>query len=209
DLRVEAGDISVAGVPGRRMRLSDAARELVAASGGKPVVGEGEFSTPPDVVIPDATRYGHATLSYAFAAHVAEVEVDVETGRVTVERVMAVHDSGRIINPLTAEGQVEGGVVQGLGWAVSEELVFDGGVVLNPNFYDYRIPTIADAPDVHVEFVQEVEPNGPFGAKGLGEPALVPTAAAVANAVAHALGVRVRSLPITPEKVVAALEGSA
>ena len=133
--------------------------------------------SPENIVIPDATRYGHATLSYAFAAHVAEVSVDAETGRVRIENMTAVHDSGRIINPLTAEGQVEGGVVQGLGWAISEELVFEGGQVLNPNFYDYRIPTVVDAPDIQVRFVDETELEGPYGAKGLGEPALVPTAA--------------------------------
>jgi CO/xanthine dehydrogenase Mo-binding subunit len=95
-----------------------------------------------------------------------------------------------------------------LGWAVSEELVFDGGQVLNPNFYDYRIPTIVDAPNIDVQFVDESEPNGPYGAKGLGEPAIVPTAAAVANAVAHALGSRIGSLPITPAKVIEALNES-
>ncbi|MFQ5915145.1 MAG: xanthine dehydrogenase family protein molybdopterin-binding subunit [Nitrospinota bacterium] len=207
DLRLEEGEILIEGAPERKMSFSEVARETVMTSGGKPILGEGEFLTPPEIVIPDATRYGHATLSYSFAAHVAEAAVEVETGRVTIENVTAVHDSGLIINPLTAEGQVEGGVVQGLGWAVSEELVFEDGLVMNPNFYDYRIPTMADAPDIQVQFVREVDPNGPFGAKGLGEPALVPTAAAVANAVAHALGARIRSLPITPEKVVAALQG--
>ena len=212
DLETGDGRIRVEGAPERGMGFSDAARDMVTAAGGKPIIGEGAFVTPPEVVIPDASRYGHATLAYAFAAHVAEVAVDIETGRVVIERVTAVHDSGRIINPLTAEGQVEGGVVQGLGWAVSEEMVFDGGQVMNPNFYDYRIPTIVDAPDVRVRFIENAEASrhgleGPYGAKGLGEPALVPTAAAVANAVAHALGARIRSLPITPEKVVEALGG--
>ena len=209
DLACSDGDIFVKAAPERRTRFSDTVRQMVMTGGGKPVVGEGAYVTPENIVIPDATRYGHATLSYAFAAHVAEVSVDTETGRVRIENMTAVHDSGRIINPLTAEGQVEGGVVQGLGWAISEELVFEAGQVLNPNFYDYRIPTFADAPDIQVRFVDETEPEGPYGAKGLGEPALVPTAAAVANAVANALGGRrIRNLPITPEKVIATVQES-
>jgi CO/xanthine dehydrogenase Mo-binding subunit len=208
DLQIENGQILISGAPDRGMPLADAARQIVMSLSGRPIVGEGNYSTPPEIVIPDSTRYGNATLSYSFAAHVAEVAVDMDTGRVTVEHMTAVHDSGQIINPLTAEGQVEGGVVQGLGWAVSEELVFDGGQVLNPNFYDYRIPTIVDAPNIDVQFVDESEPNDPYGAKGLGEPAIVPTAAAVANAVAHALGSRIGSLPITPAKVIEALDES-
>ena len=209
DLACSDGEIFIKAAPERRICFSDTVRQMVMMDGGKPVVGEGAYVTPENIVIPDATRYGHATLSYAFAAHVAEVSVDAETGRVRIENMTAVHDSGRIINPLTAEGQVEGGVVQGLGWAISEELVFEGGQVLNPNFYDYRIPTVVDAPDIQVRFVDETELEGPYGAKGLGEPALVPTAAAVANAVANALGGRrIRNLPITPEKVIQTVQES-
>ena len=207
DLACSDGVIFLKSSPTLRTSFTDTVRDMVIASGGKPVVGKGNFVTPDDIVIPDETRYGHATMSYAFAAHVAEVSVDTETGRVKIENMTAIHDSGKIINPLTAEGQVEGGVVQGLGWALSEEMVFEHGQVLNPNFYDYRIPTVVDAPNIQVGFVDETEPEGPYGAKGLGEPSLVPTAASVANAIAHALGGRrIYTLPITSEKVIETIQ---
>ncbi|MBI2880044.1 MAG: xanthine dehydrogenase family protein molybdopterin-binding subunit [Candidatus Tectomicrobia bacterium] len=157
-------------------------------------------------MIPDpVTRLGNGSIAYPFAAQVAEVEVDAETGEVKLVQMWAAHDSGRIINPLTAEGQVEGGVLQGIGWALMEQYKFEDGCVANPSFYDYRIPTMSDAPPIHVEFVDNIEPRGPYGAKGLGEPCIVPTAAAIANAVSHAIGARVTSLPMTAETVMGLL----
>jgi CO/xanthine dehydrogenase Mo-binding subunit len=151
-------------------------------------------------------KYGNQTMTYSFACHAAEVEVDVETGKVRVLKVVAAHDLGRVINRLGAEGQIEGGVTQGIGFALAEELIRKDGVIQNPSFLDYKIPSSLDAPlALEIHFVETIDPAGPHGAKGLAETAINPTAAAIANAVADALGVRVRSVPMTAEKVLRAL----
>ncbi len=143
-----------------------------------------------------------------FGAHFAEVEVDPATGQIRVERVVAVHDIGRIVNPRTARSQVEGGVIQGLGFALAEERVVDRvtGRVMTTSLETYKVPTVKDVPEIVVRFVDmpDTEANN-VGAKGLGEPPIIPTAAAVANAVANALGVRVRHAPLTPRRVLEAL----
>jgi xanthine dehydrogenase YagR molybdenum-binding subunit len=140
---------------------------------------------------------------HACGVQFAEVTVDTETGLVTVTKVVAVHDCGLIIDKLTLESQINGGVIMGMGYALYEERVMDdlSGVVLNPNFETYKLPGIADVPEIDVVLINMPE----RGVIGIGEPATVPTAAAIANAVANALGVRVSSLPITPAKVLAAL----
>lgn len=199
DVTLREGEFVAAG--GRRLSFAEVAREAEHRRAGLPVTGQGVCLVP-GVVYADERGYGNLSTTYAFAAHVAEVEVDVRTGQVRVTEVTAAHDLGRAVNPLLAEGQVEGGVAQGIGYALHERLVFgEKGEVLNPNFLDYKILTAADAPRVRTIFVETKDPFGPFGAKGLGEPALVPVAAAVANAVAHALGKRVRDLPLTPDKI--------
>jgi xanthine dehydrogenase molybdenum-binding subunit len=132
--------------------------------------------------------------------------VDRKTGQVKVLNFIAAHDVGRVINPMMAEGQIEGGGLQGLGYALSEGLFWEEGIVLNPNFQDYRIFYINDVPPMKSIMVESVDPDGPYGAKGLGEPGLVPTAAAIANAIYDAVGVRIKSLPITPEKILRALK---
>jgi xanthine dehydrogenase YagR molybdenum-binding subunit len=140
---------------------------------------------------------------HACGVQFAEVAVDTETGLVTVNKVVAVHDCGLIIDKLTLESQINGGVIMGMGYALYEERVMDdlSGVVLNPNFETYKLPGIADVPEIEIVLINMPE----RGVIGLGEPATVPTAAAIANAVANALGVRVFSLPITPAKVLGAL----
>ena len=140
---------------------------------------------------------------HACGVQFAEVTVDTETGLVTVNKVVAVHDCGLIIDKLTLESQINGGVIMGMGYALYEERVMDdlSGVVLNPNFETYKLPGIADVPEIDIVLINMPE----RGVIGIGEPATVPTAAAIANAVANALGVRVSSLPITPAKVLAAL----
>jgi xanthine dehydrogenase YagR molybdenum-binding subunit len=139
----------------------------------------------------------------AYGVQFAEVAVDTETGLVTVRKVVAVHDCGLIIDTLTLESQINGGIIMGMGYALYEERVMDdlSGVVLNPNFETYKLPGIADVPDIEIVLLNMPE----RGVIGIGEPATVPTAGAIANAVANALGVRVGSLPITPAKVLAAL----
>jgi len=133
----------------------------------------------------------------------AEVEVDTETGFVRLIKIVAVHDCGLIVNPLTTTSQINGGVTSGIGYALYEERVMDRqtGMLLNINFDSYKIPNIADMPDVEVVLIDMPE----RGVIGIGEPAVIPVAGAIANAVANALGVRVHSLPITPAKVLAAL----
>jgi CO/xanthine dehydrogenase Mo-binding subunit/CO/xanthine dehydrogenase FAD-binding subunit len=158
-----------------------------------------------DLPFADPSGFGNLSPTYAFAAHAVEVEVDRATGRVHVVRVVAVHDSGTIVNPTGARGQVVGGVAMALGATLGEEIVWCEGRVANANYTDYALPRAADVPDVETVFLESDEGCGPLGAKGLAEIALSPVPAAVANAVAHAVGVRVRDLPITPDKLLPAL----
>jgi xanthine dehydrogenase molybdenum-binding subunit len=156
---------------------------------------------------PDEQQRGNVSPCYAFGAHVAEVEVDLETGVVKVLRITAAHDVGRVINRLGIEGQVEGGIAQGIGYCLLEELKLDGGQILNPTFTDYKLCTTTDLPELDVSFVETNDPAGPFGAKGIGESPMIPVAAAIANAVYNATGVRITELPLTPERVLTRLRG--
>lgn len=140
---------------------------------------------------------------YSFAAHFVEVEVDTELGRVRVLKYVAAHDSGRIVNPLTATSQVKGGATMGIGMALHEELLYDPrfGVPLNAGYYGARVMTHLDAPEIEVLFVETEDAYGPYGAKTLGEPPIIPSVAAVANAIFNATGRRIKDLPITREKI--------
>ena len=133
------------------------------------------------------------------------VEVDIELGTVRVRRMVAAHDVGRAINPTLVEGQVQGGIAQGIGMALME--AYEPGHT--DNLHDYLIPTVGDAPEIECLLVEDHEPSGPFGAKGVGEPALVPTAPAILGAIRHATGARVRSVPATPARVLAAIREAA
>lgn len=137
-----------------------------------------------------------------------EIELDVETGKIRVLKVAAVYDAGRVINPVTAKTQVEGGVVQGISIGLLEEMKFsEQGKLLNPSYIDYKISTAADIPDeLLVDFVEVPQEDGPYGARGIGEHVMVPTPPAIANALYHAAGIRVRTLPMTSEKVYWALK---
>jgi CO/xanthine dehydrogenase Mo-binding subunit len=204
ELEIRDGVVSVKGFPHRRMTAAEVARAGFAV-GATTIVGRGEYRSEPGPMDVKA-KYGNQTMTYSFACHAAEVEVDVETGKVRVLKVVAAHDLGRVINRLGAEGQIEGGVTQGIGFALAEELIRKDGVIQNPSFLDYKIPSSLDAPPaLEIHFVETIDPAGPHGAKGLAETAINPTAAAIANAVADALGVRVRSVPMTAEKVLRAL----
>jgi xanthine dehydrogenase molybdenum-binding subunit len=170
----------------------------LAAAHGAPIEGRGSFNpTESDDFV------------YGFAATFAEVAVDVELGRVRVLRLVSAHDVGRAINPLIVEGQIEGGVAQGLGYALSEGIVYDprSGAVLNQWFLDLRTPSSLDLPEVEPVILEldDGDPSHPFGAKGCSEIPLVGVAPAVANAIYNACGVRLRELPITPDRVLAAL----
>ena len=142
----------------------------------------------------------------------AEIEVNMETGDVRILKMTAVEDLGKVINPLAVEGQIEGAIAQGIGFALMEAYAYKDGKVLNPNFGDYRMPTVKDIPlveNIKTILVETDDPEGPFGAKGVGELSLNPTAAAIANAIYDAVGVRVKDLPILPEKVYEGLKRKA
>ncbi|MBU3955840.1 molybdopterin-dependent oxidoreductase, partial [bacterium] len=138
---------------------------------------------------------------YTWSTMIAEVEVDTETGLVEVLNFISAHDIGKAINPREAEGQIQGGSLQGIGYALSENLVIVKGRMLNPNFTGYIIPTIMDSPDIKPIIVEEKYPKGPYGAKGLGEPPLICAAPAIANAIYNATGKRIKALPMIPERV--------
>ena len=146
-------------------------------------------------------------MTYSWATDIVEVEVDMETGEVTVLSIVAAHDVGRAINPMAVEGQIEGGAVQGMGYAMMEDLVSENGVILNPGLNDYLIPTTKDAPAITPIIVEHPYSKGPHGAKGIGEPSLMAAPAAVTNAIAHAIGARVNDLPVTQERIVRAIKG--
>lgn len=143
--------------------------------------------------------------AYSFCALAAEVEVDLETGKVKVLRFYGSHDSGVVINPLTFEGQVEGSCVMGAGETLLEDIVVQNGRISNPNLRDYVIPTAKDAPEIISESVEVADPAGPFGAKEVGEGSSLAVMAAVSNAIHDATGVWVKELPITPERLLQAL----
>jgi aldehyde oxidoreductase len=202
------------------LRLSNAGPEArIVASGGSLRIGERSidpaalasdargivlhgFGTydPPTTPLDDDGQ-GVPYASYAFAAQIAHVEVDTALGTVAVRRIVAAHDVGRAINPLQVEGQIHGGVAQGLGLALMEEYLPGR----TENLHDYLIPTIGDIPPIDVKLIEEADPLGPFGAKGVGEPALIATAPAILNAIADATGVRLTRVPATPDRVLAAL----
>ena len=145
----------------------------------------------------------------AFGVHICDVEVDEETGKVDVVRYTAVQDAGRAIHPSYVEGQMQGGAAQGIGWALNEEYIYDeSGVMENPGFLDYRVPVASDLPMIDTVIVEVPNPNHPYGVRGVGEVPIVPPIPAVANAIHAATGVRMRELPMSPPKVLAALESS-
>lgn len=142
--------------------------------------------------------------AFAFGASFADIEVDVPIGKIKINKILAVHDSGTILNPQLAIGQIHGGVAMGLGYAISEQMQFDKktGKLLNDNLLDYKIPTSMDIPDIETAFVETYEPSGPFGNKALGEPPTISQAPAVRNAILHATGVGINILPLNPERLV-------
>lgn len=164
------------------------------------LIGEGSYD--PDTTPLDADGQGIPYETYGFGAQVAVVDVDMELGTTIVRRIVAAHDIGRAINPMLVEGQIHGGIAQGLGMALMEE--YHAG--RTDNLHDYLIPTIGDVPEIECILVEDPEPAGPFGAKGVGEPALIPTAPAILGAIRDATGVRIDRVPATPARVLAAIQ---
>ncbi|MEP7003053.1 MAG: xanthine dehydrogenase family protein molybdopterin-binding subunit [Chloroflexota bacterium] len=230
---ISAGSLTVASVgPAVRLAAKDARSQLLEAASGLleigtselrvqhgQIIGKGHRTSIAEVlgqvqnftVIGKGSRFPNpeGVSLKTFGAHFAQVEVDVRTGEVFVEHIVAVHDIGRVINPLLATSQVEGGIIQGLGFVLSEERIVDRptGHVVNGNLEGYKIPTVRDVPRMTVRFTEDadVKANN-IGAKGLGEPPIIPLPAAVANAVANAIGVRIRTAPLTRARVLEALE---
>ena len=190
---------------GKTVSLAKVVRARHFREGGEVVLGEGWYDPPTKLVDKD-TYKGNISAAYGFGAQMAEVEVDTETGKVNVLRLACANDVGLAINPMAVEGQIEGGAQMGLGYALTEELLVEEGRVLNPDFLDYRLFTSADMPRIETIIVETDDPQGPFGAKGVGEMGGTPTAAAIANAIYDAVGVRLTELPMTPERVLAALD---
>ena len=166
---------------------------------GYVLCAEESFDPPTSPLDKDGQGVPYAV--YGFGAHLAEVEADLRLGFVKVRRIVAAHDVGRAINPMLVEGQIEGGVAQGIGMALMEEFTPGRG----ENLHDYLIPTVGDVPPVQSILIERASSAGPFGAKGIGEQALIPTAPAILNAIAHATGARVMQTPATPERVLAAI----
>ena len=202
-IELEAGFIGVKGDPSRRMPLADMVFQ--ARLNGERFISA-ESSTARSTPVDPETGQGAPYWPYSFGCQMAEVEVDMETGLVRVLKVVAVHDVGKALNPTQVEGQIAGGVAQGIGFALLEELELHEGKIKNPAFSSYLIPTALDVPNIEAFFVEDPECTGPFGAKGLGEPAMLPTVAAVINAIDDAVGVRITSLPATPEKILSAIK---
>jgi CO/xanthine dehydrogenase Mo-binding subunit/CO/xanthine dehydrogenase FAD-binding subunit len=182
----------------REVPLSEAVTAAIRQ--GRCLTAHGWFKGP-DATWDEETGQGAAYFTYVYGCQVAEVEVDVLTGRIEVKHITAVHDVGRVINPLGAKGQVCGGVAQGLGYGMLEDFAVDGGRVTSSNFDEYLIPTAPDVPPIDVVLLENPDPFGPFGAKSLGEPTLELGAAAIANAVANATGRRFYEIPLTLERV--------
>jgi aldehyde oxidoreductase len=191
-----AGPGATLALGGAKLMVSDGGvvRTLDLAKVGG-LMGEGTFDPPTSPLDADGQGVPYAT--YAFAAQIATVEVDTELGTVTVLRMVAAHDVGRAINPTLVEGQIEGGIAQGLGLALMEEYLPGR----TENLHDYLIPTIGDVPEIECLLIEDHEPLGPSGAKGVGEPGLVPTAPAILGAVHHATGVRATRVPLLPHRL--------
>ncbi|HBK79942.1 MAG TPA: 4-hydroxybenzoyl-CoA reductase [Nitrospinae bacterium] len=200
DLEIVEGEVMAKSLSDRSMPVGEVVRKA-----GSIIEGSGKWLAGGDVL--DDQKYGNPSTTYSFSTHAAEVDVDMETGVVTVLQICAGHDPGRVINRLGAEGQVEGGVVQGMSYSMMEGLAPDAGHVRGRNFHDYLIATSMDIPPVEHEFFESMDPHGPYGAKGLAEVAINPITAAICNAIYHATGgARIHSLPISPERVLEAID---
>jgi CO/xanthine dehydrogenase Mo-binding subunit len=192
---------------GRYYRRSDAQRfvpffDLVAHAYARGIsLKESSTFTAPKSDYDPETSQGTVYLQYTYGAITAEVEVDTETGRVQVLRMVTAYDVGKAVNPISVEGQIEGGTVQGLGYALMEEMIHKDGVVVNANLGDYYVPTSLDIPEIKTFIVEYPGHLGPYGAKAIGEPPIVLPAPAIVNAIDNAIGVRLNEIPATPERV--------
>jgi len=200
------GELYRAGAQDKGLTFNEVVTEALKDTGTITVTGN--YSTIPESH--GGKKYRGAaiggTMGYSYSAQVVEVSVDEETGAVTVDKVWVAHDCGKALNRLSVEGQVQGSVWMGMGQAMSEEAAYHGGLMLTANMLDYRVPTIQDSPPIEVGIVESNDPHGPFGAKEAGEGSLAAFLPALTNAIADATGLRFNDLPVTPDRVFAALE---
>jgi carbon-monoxide dehydrogenase large subunit len=203
ELDVVGGSVFVRTDPDKRITVAAAANAALSSAAGA-IIGTSAEGREQEIM-----EHGHEQAERvdapSFACHVAQVAVDAETGQVSVERYYTAQDVGKALNLLNCKGQIEGGVVFGLGYALTEEIVGEGGSNLNANLWEYLLPTAPHIPDLTVDLVEIPSTFGPFGAKGAGETPCIPVAAAIANAVEDAIGVRVTQAPLTPERVLTAI----
>ncbi len=211
DLELQpGGKVGIKGVPGKTVSFQEVSIRAHWGTGG-PIMGSGSLvfeagEMDPKTALATGFMSFNACGAYTFGAQAVELEVDEVTGQVEVLEVWSAHDVGRAINPGAVDGQIQGGVVQALGYALTEEMVWQDGRLANPSFMDYKIPGSLDVPHaIHAIVLEHAEPTHPFGAKGIGEPPIVGIAPAVANAIRQATGKRLRRSPMTPERVFRAL----
>ncbi len=189
--------------PDKKLDIGKLLRKAHFSHGGQMLMAEHFYDPANENMGKDFT--GNMSMTYTFGVHGVRVKVDRETGKVRILNYVAAHDVGKAINPLLLEGQVYGGVMMGVGYALSEQVILEKGENMNPNFRDYKILTAKDTIPIDAPVLETYDADGPFGAKGIGEPGCVPTAPAIANAIYNAVGVRITDLPITPERILAAL----
>ncbi len=197
DLDIKDRWVHVVARPERGLDYFEVVRDAIRGKDGQPIIGRGYY-TP--------HRKGMISPAYSFGVQAVEIEVDPETGKIKLINCVTAHDCGQVINPLGVKGQLEGAIAMAAGYGFLEDLPMDEGKILNPNLVDYKIIRACDMPKTKVIEVETYEPEGPFGAKEAGEGLTNPTAAALGNAVFHALGICIKELPITPEKILKALE---
>jgi CO/xanthine dehydrogenase Mo-binding subunit len=199
EIKIENGEAFNVFHPEKRLTLKELARE--GKKRGFSLEATSLFKPP---TMPEDTKTGQsmrAFVTYLFGSHVCQLLVDTETGEVKIERYIACHDVGKAINPDQVIGQIQGGVTMGIGMALMEEVILKNGKILNPGFTDYILPTIRDVPEIECIVLENPDPGGPFGARGIGEPPLIGTGPAVLSAIYDAIGKPIRELPATPERV--------
>jgi 4-hydroxybenzoyl-CoA reductase subunit alpha len=196
DLDIKDRWVHLIARPERGLSYYDVVKEAIRGRDGQPIIGRGHY-TP--------HRKGMISPAYSFGVQAVEIAVDPETGKITLKNCVTAHDCGQVINPLGVKGQLEGAIAMAAGYGFTEDLPMDEGKILNPNLVDYKVLRATEMPETEVYEVETYEPEGPFGAKEAGEGLTNPTAGALSNAVFHAVGVSIKNLPITPEKVLEAL----
>ena len=205
DLTLDGGVIFPKGTPEKKITLGNVVRGNSTQRERGVVSVQASWDPPTELADPE-TYYGRITTAASFACVAVVVEVDSETGEIHLKDVVVVDDLGRAINPLTVEGQIHGEMAQGLGLALFENPVLDGGAFVNGNLADYTVPKAEGLPNFSSILVESIDPNGPFGAKGCSECALNTCGAVIANAVYNAVGVRCRTVPIRPQDLLKAMK---